>query len=150
MPPLPPIAERFADDALAREYVSLKERVADARERAERLRALADHLLEQACRDEHVLQELAGALGVDDQLRIESLDRELGGRRLQEIAVEVLSRKVAPGATVHYRDWYALLRAAGWRAKGKDPLASFLAQINRMDMVEAVGGRSGRYRLRAA
>jgi hypothetical protein len=144
-----PVAQHLTTEALAHEYVTLKERVADARERAERLQTLAMHLLEQAARDEHVLNELAGALGMDAQLRIESLDRELGGRRLQEIAIEVLSREITPGETVHYRDWYALLRAAGWRARGKDPLASFLAQINRCELVEGVGSRSGRYRLRA-
>ena len=82
--------------------------------------------------------------------RIEQLDRELGGRRLQEIAVSVLAQQIEPGQAVHYRDWYALLCAAGYRARGKDPLASFLAQINRADGVEPVGSRTGRYRLRAA
>jgi hypothetical protein len=32
---------------------------------------------------------------------------------------------------VHYRDWYTLLCAAGFRARGQDPLANFLAQISR-------------------
>jgi hypothetical protein len=81
---------------------------------------------------------------------IEQLDRELGGKRLQEIAIAVLEREIQPGQAVHYRDWYALLCAAGYRARGKDPLASFLAQINRAEQVEPIGERSGRYRLRAA
>lgn len=136
--------------AVAQEYISLKEGIVEARQRADRLRMLADHLDEQAGRDEHTLRELEGALGLAAQLQIEELDRELGGKRLQEIAVAVLARKIQPGQAVHYRDWYALLCAAGYRARGKDPLASFLAQINRADRVEPIGGRSGRYRLRAA
>jgi hypothetical protein len=55
-----------------------------------------------------------------------------------------------PSRSRHDRDWYALLCAAGYRAHGKEPLASFLAQINRAERVEPLGGRSGRYRLRAA
>jgi hypothetical protein len=139
-----------ADIALAEEYLSLKARVGEARERAGRLHRLADHLEQQAARDEHALRELEGALGLAAQLQIEQLDRELGGKRLQEIAVEILEREIQPGQAVYYRDWYALLCAAGYRARGKDPLASFLAQINRAEEVEPVGGRSGKYRLRAA
>ncbi|HMJ94379.1 MAG TPA: hypothetical protein VK486_00905 [Thermoleophilaceae bacterium] len=139
-----------AEMALAQEYLGLKARIGEARERADRLRALAEHLNEQAARDEHALRELEGALGIAAQLQIEQLDPELGGKRLQEIAVEVLARSVQPGQPVHYREWYALLTAAGYRARGKDPVASFLSQINRSEDVEAVGGRSGRYRLRAA
>jgi hypothetical protein len=139
-----------AEIALAHEYLGLKSRILEARERADRLRQLAEHLDEQARRDEHALQELEGVLGLSAQLQIEQLDRELGGKRLQEIAVQVLSREIQPGQAVHYRDWYVLLCAAGYRARGKDPLASFLAQINRSDDVEPLGSRSGRYRLRAA
>ena len=139
-----------ADAALAGEYLDLKSRVLEGRQRADRLRSLAQHLDEQASRDEHALRELEGVLGLSAQLRIESLDRELGGKRLLEIAVEVLSREIEPGQAVHYRDWYALLCAAGYRARGRDPLASFLSQINRSQDIEPVGSRSGRYRLRAA
>jgi len=139
-----------AEMAVAREYLGLRKRIDEARERAERLRALAEHLEEQASQDEHMLRELEGVIGLTAQLQIEQLDHELGGKRLREIAVEVLSREIRPGQAVHYRDWYVLLCAAGYRARGKDPLASFLAQINRAERVEPVGGRSGRYRLRAA
>lgn len=138
-----------AEIAVAQEYLSLKERIEEARTRADRLRTLAEHLDEQVSRDEHMLHELEGTLGLAAQLQIEQLDRELGGKRLQEIAIAVLEREIQPGQAVHYRDWYALLCAAGYRARGKDPLASFLAQINRAEQVEPIGGRSGRYRLRA-
>jgi hypothetical protein len=139
-----------AEVALAQEYLALKRRIDEARGRSDRLRALAVHLDEQATRDEHALRELEGVLGLSAQLQIEQLDHELGGKRLREIAVAVLAKELEPGQAVHYREWYALLCAAGYRARGKDPLASFLAQISRADQVEPVGSRSGRYRLRAA
>jgi hypothetical protein len=139
-----------AEIAVAQEYLDLKRRISEARQRADRLRTLAEHLEQQASQDEHMLVEFEGALGLAAQLQIEQLDHELGGKRLQEIAVAVLVREIQPGQAVHYRDWYALLCAAGYRARGKDPLASFLAQINRAEQIEPVGGRSGRYRLRAA
>lgn len=139
-----------AQIAEAQEYLSLKQRIDEARQRADRLRTLAEHLEQQASQDEHMLIELEGALGMAAQLQIEQLDHELGGKRLQEIAVAVLAREIQPGQAVHYRQWYALLCAAGYRARGKDPLASFLAQINRAESIEPIGGRSGRYRLRAA
>ncbi len=62
--------------------------------------------------------------------------------------MQVLERHVGSGEPVHYRDWYALLRAAGYHVKGKDPLASFLAQISKVEGVEPLGRRSGKYRLR--
>src|SRR4051794_6852270 len=86
-----------ADEELAKEYLRLKERVRDARDRADRLRALADHVEAQAADDERVLGELEGILGLAAQMQIEELDRELGGRRLQEIAVELLARELQPG-----------------------------------------------------
>ena len=139
-----------AEIALAQEYLELKGRVREARERADRLRALAEHLDEQADRDEHALAGVEGVLGIAAQMQIEQLDPALGGKRLREIAVAVLDRELQPGQVVHYRDWYALLCAAGYSVRGKDPLASFLAQINRDERVERIGSRSGTYRLRAA
>ena len=139
-----------AEVEVAREYLTLRSRIAEARERADRLRRLADHVEQQAAADEHILGELEGALGMRAQLQIEELDRALRGRRLAEVAVAVLRREVQPGQAVHYRDWFALLKAAGFAVSGKDPLATFLAQVSRAPEVEAVGERSGRYRLRAA
>lgn len=137
-----------AELALAREYLALKSRLTDVRERADRLRQLADHLDEQVARDEHALRELEGALGMRAQLQIEALDSELRGRRVQEVAVQVLARDLGFGKPVHYKDWYALLRAAGYRVRGKNPVASFLAQVSRADEVEPLGQRSGLYQLK--
>jgi hypothetical protein len=121
-----------------------------ARDRAARLRRLADHVEAQAASDEHILRELEGALGLRAQLQIEQLDRALSGRRVAEVAVAIAKRDLQPGQVIHYREWFALLQAAGFRVAGKDPLASFLANVSRSAEVEAVGKRTGKYRLRAA
>lgn len=139
-----------AEMAVAREYLAIKARVAETRERAGRLRMLADHVDGQAAADEAILQELEGALGMRAQLQIEQLDRVLSGRRLVEVAIAVLKRELEPGQAVHYKEWFALLQAAGFRVNGKDPLAAFLANISRAPEVESAGPRSGQYRLRAA
>jgi len=39
---------------------------------------------------------------------------------------------------------------SGYRILGRDPLATFLTQITRIEKVESVGRRSGLYRLRIA
>jgi hypothetical protein len=135
---------------LASEYLRMKARLTELRERADRLRRLAEHLEGQAEQEEHFLQELEGALGMRAQLQIEQLDLTLSGRRVAEVAVAILERETQAGQAVHYRDWFALLQSAGFKVAGKDPLASFLAQVSRAPDVEAVGDRSGKYRLRVA
>jgi hypothetical protein len=135
-------AERFDE-----EYAALCARIRDQRAQADRLRGLADRIEEQTARDEGLLQEMEEILGLAPQMRFEALDRRLGGRRLREIALAVLKELPDSGREIHYRDWYALLEAAGYGVAGRDPLATFLAQIRRIDIVEPIGGRSGRYQL---
>jgi hypothetical protein len=48
---------------------------------------------------------------------------------------------------VHYREWFELLRSRGHLIAGKEPINTFLAQINRSTKVERVGRRTGRYRI---
>jgi len=132
---------------IERECGDLTAQIVAQRERAERLRTLADRLDQHADRDEHLLGELRAALGLDRQLRIEDLDRRLRGRRLREVALEILTREVGPGTPIHYKQWYALLRAAGFTVGGRDPLATFLIQVQRTSDVVRVGNRSGVYQL---
>lgn len=62
-------------------------------------------------------------------------------------AIDILGRR-ADDEPVHYRTWYEWVRHEGYLVAGKDPLASFLGAVSRLDCVERVGGpRSGRYRL---
>ena len=111
------------------------------------MRELAERVEEQTTRDERLLREMEGILGLTPQMRLEALDRRLGGKRLREIAVNVLEQQPDSGREIHYRDWYVLLERAGYIVSGKDPLATFLSQIRRIEQVSPVGRRSGRYRL---
>jgi hypothetical protein len=133
------------DDALRDECRALAVAIAEGRERAERLQQLADRAREQADRDEHALRELRRSLGLDPQLSMDELDERLRGQRLQEIAVHVLADQHPEGQPVHYREWYALLRAAGYTIGGKDPIATFLASVSRAPHVQAIGRRTGLY-----
>jgi hypothetical protein len=135
--------------ALRREYEQMLVRLARGRERAQRLRELAEQATDQVMADERLVRSLAEVLGVSPQATIHDLGGALRGQRLREVAVEVLKRHVQPGDEVHYREWFELLRSEDVVVAGRDPLATFLAQVSRSDAVEAVGGRSGRYRLRA-
>jgi hypothetical protein len=135
-------------ESLRGEYADMLERLAVSRERAHRLRDLADHAADQVASDERMLRSLAEVLGVSPQATIHDLGGALRGQRLLEIAVDVLARHHSPGEAVHYRDWYELLRRENVTVAGRDPLATFLTQISRSNAVEAVGRRSGRYRLR--
>ena len=85
------------ETALAAEWRSLTQRIEDQRERADRLRALADQVQEQAHRDELLLAELEGLVGLAPELRLETLNQELRGRRLQEVAIEILRSDVDLG-----------------------------------------------------
>lgn len=127
------------------EYRQLARSIAAQRERAERLRALADQATAHAEEQERSLRELAELLGIDPQLRLESLDERLRGQRLQEVAIGVLSEHHPEGEPIHYKQWYALLREAGYAVGGKEPLATFLASLSRSSRVRSLGRRSGLY-----
>lgn len=134
-------------DPIEAEYASLLTRVVEQRERADRLRVLADRLEENAARDEHLLGELSALLGREAQLRLEDVDPRLRGQRLRDVAVAILHREVGPGQPIHYKEWFGLLEAAGHRVGGRDPLATFLAQVHRAAGVESIGQRTGRFQL---
>jgi hypothetical protein len=136
--------------ALKEEHEALVRRIVDLRDRADRLRGMAEQAERTAEQEECYLREIEGLLGIAPQLQLESLNQRLRGQRLQDVAVEILSRDRDQGASIHYREWYELLRAAGYQVAGKDPVANFLAHVTRAPGVERVAPRTGLYRLRAA
>jgi hypothetical protein len=136
-------------EAVLSEYRVVRGRMIEQRAQVERLRALVERLGEQVARDERFLVELESLLGLADQLRIEELDPVLRGERLREVALEVLAEEVGPDREIHYREWFALVQRAGHQIGGRDPLATFLAQVNRAAGVVSIGRRSGLYRLAA-
>jgi hypothetical protein len=145
----PPSTGNELTEAAIAEYRLVRGRIIEQRAQVQRLRALVERLEEQLGRDERFLDELAGVCGLSEQLQIEELDPVLRGERLREVALAVLAEELGPGREIHYRDWFALVQRAGHQIGGRDPLATFLAQVNRADGVVSIGRRSGRYRLAA-
>lgn len=137
-------------DAAIRQRKSLQTSVEQLRAKVEGLRAEADELERKAAADERLLRELEDVLELAPQLRVDLQTEELRGQRLREVAIEILRNELGAGESIHYRDWFRLVRAAGHRVAGKDPMASFLTQVSRADGVEPIGARSGRYQLRLA
>lgn len=148
---MPPRAElhdlvAFSDALLERERCSLIERVAQLEQRVETHRTMLEQLESQLATDQALLREVEELTDRRPQMRLERLDRELRGRRLREVAVDVLRRR-GDGGALHYREWFSLLRADGWEVRGRDPLNTFLTEVGRADGVERVGQRTGLYRL---
>jgi hypothetical protein len=138
-----------SDEILERERRSLIGRVAQLERRVETHRAVLEQLECQLVADQGLLREIEELTDRRPQLRLERLDRELRGRRLREVAVDVLRRRGRDDA-VHYREWFSLVRADGWEIRGRDPLNTFLTEVGRAEGVERVGQRTGMYRLAAA
>jgi hypothetical protein len=136
-------------EALLEQRRLLVMRVGEEQERLEILRQIVIDLEIQLDYDERVLGEIDSVLGRQPQMRLEDANVRLRGRRLEAIALQVLSEERGVGTEVHYREWFELLRERGHLVAGKAPLNTFLAQINRSSSVESVGKRTGRYRLAA-
>lgn len=123
---------------------------AEAQERVEHFERLAVEAREEAKSLADSIRAIEEVAGLAPQLAICDISEELRGERLREVALEVLHRLSASGDPVHYRIWFEALVHAGFRVSGRDPLATFLTQVTRIDNVESVGRRSGLYRLRIA
>lgn len=136
-------------EALLEQRQMLVVRVGEEQQRLEALRRIVGDLEVQLDYDERVLGEIDSVLGRDPQLRLEDANVRLRGRRLEAVALQVLSEERGAGTEVHYREWFEMVRERGHLIAGKTPLNTFLAQINRSPAVESIGGRSGRYRLAA-
>lgn len=136
-----------SDELLHDERGALLESVADLARRAALHRVLLEQLELDLAAQTCLLAEIEELMDLRPQLRLERLDRQLRGRRLQEVAVGILRTRAADRRPVHYREWFAYLRAEGYEVAGRDPLATFLTQISRAEGVERVGVRQGLYRL---
>lgn len=137
-------------DALLGERKSLIARIEQEREQLERLQSIVANLSDRLTHDERMLEDINSVLGKSPQLRLEDANVRLRGQRLEAVAIEVLTEERGAEVEVHYREWFELLRANGHLVAGKEPLNTFLAQINRSDAVERVGRRTGLYRLAQA
>lgn len=136
-----------SDELLRSERGALVERVADLTRRTAVHRELLEQLEVELAAQRRLLREVEELMDLRPQLRLERLDRQLRGQRLQQVAVEVLRSRASDGRPVHYREWFAYLRAEGYEVVGRDPLATFLTHVTRADGVERVGERRGLYRI---
>ena len=136
-----------SNQILGRERDCLRRRVHELRQRAIVHREVLQHLKHQLAQEERPLRETEELSDRSPQLRLERLDRQLKGRRLQEVAVAVLRQKIGGDQAIHYREWFALLRSEGYEISGRDPVNTFLTGIGRAAEVERVGSRTGLYRV---
>ena len=70
----------------------------------------------------------------------------LRGPAIRSAAVRVLLAHPRRPEALHYREWFQLLREAGYAVAGKDPLAVFLTQLSRSPLVRH-GTQGGVYEL---
>jgi hypothetical protein len=145
----PKLSPAFKETA-AQERAALLERYEECRERAEHHQELSAEAAREAERYARTIRDLGELLGIEDQLSITELSDDLRGERLREVAAEVLWRNFHAGDVVHYKQWLECVVAEGYRIGGKNPTATFLTQVARVESVERVGRRSGLYRLTAA
>jgi hypothetical protein len=146
-------AEAMSNDfliAARAERDRLATRLAETQERVEHFKTLAAEAREQAKSLSDSIRAVEEVAGLAPQLAICEISEELRGERLREVALEVLQRLSASGDPVHYRVWFATLVDSGYRISGRDPLATFLTQVTRIDRVQSVGRRSGLYQLKVA
>ena len=128
----------------------LATRLAEVQERAKHFETLASEARDEAKSLADSIHAIEEVVGIAPQLAICEISEELRGERLREVALEVLQRLSVSGDPVHYRIWFDALVQSGYRILGRDPLATFLTQITRIEKVQSVGRRSGLYRLKIA
>jgi hypothetical protein len=126
----------------------LAARLDEAHERIEHFETLAREARDEAQSLASSIRAIEEVAGLAPQMAICELSEELRGERLREVALEVLRDRAGDGDPIHYRAWFEALVESGYRVIGKDPLATFLTHVSRIERVERVGRRSGLYRLR--
>lgn len=144
-----PVSSDFLKAAKA-ERDLLADKLSEAQDRVEHFETLAAEAEEEARSLADRIRAIEEVAGLSPQMAICEISEELRGERLREVAVDVLRQQAATGDPIHYRAWFDALVESGFRVSGRDPLATFLTQITRIDQVESVGRRSGLYRLRIA
>ena len=133
-----------------RRRVAAAARVEELKRESEALHSLATHVDEELRKSTRVLQDAEEMLGLAAQVPFDALHGELRGRRLREVAVELLRDRKGEDAEIHYRELLALLQARGVRVGGKNPAATLLTQLVNAPDVESVRPRSGLYKVKTA
>lgn len=144
----PPLSEPFRKSAF-RERDALIARYERCRAEHEELVARAEAVALEAGRYLTTIRELGELLGTEDQLSITTLTAELRGERLRQVAADIVFKHFQPGTDFHYKEWFDLVVAEGYRVGGKNASATFLTQVARIEGIEKIGRRTGRYRIAA-
>jgi hypothetical protein len=139
-----------AQSVVAEERAAVVERVDELRRQSEALHAVVVEVDAELVGAERLLRQMDEVLGLEPQLPLDVLSEELRGRRLREVAVEILHSRRGVGVVIHYTEWFDLVADAGVTVGGKNPVATFLTQIAKAPGIESVRPRSGLYRLVAA
>ncbi len=72
-----------------------------------------------------LLRSIDEMLGLAPQLSIDSTQGELRGRKVQEIAVDLLRQKRGVDTVIHYKEWFELLGEAGLNVAGRTRSRAF-------------------------
>jgi hypothetical protein len=136
--------------AAARERDIVLRRVSELMQQADRLRGLLEGVEADLAGANRLVCQLDEMLGIARQMPITDPAGVLRGQRIRAVAIQVLKRHRRSRDPLHYREWYDLVVKDGHRVAGKDPVATFLAELSRAPEVERVGRRTGLYRLTAA
>ena len=111
----------LSDELLYRERRVLLEGVADLTRRAALHRLLLEQLELELAAQTRLLSEIEELMDLRPQLRLERLDRQLRGRRLQEVAVEILRSRAAERNRRIMRVFYLnKKRDIGWQLSVTD------------------------------
>lgn len=82
-----------------------------------------------------VLEAVGGEASGNDVAHAAPAPRLLAGSELREMIARVGLRRGAVGRAIHWSDWHAWLREAGYDAAGKKREATFLTQLARSPLV---------------
>ena len=83
-------------EQVRREHPVIVQRVLELREQAQRMHALSDRVDEELEEATRTLRGVEEMLGAAPQLSIDAFSGELRGRRLREIALEILRQRRSP------------------------------------------------------
>ncbi len=136
--------------AAERERGIVLRRVGELTEQADRLSGLLEGVEADLAGANRLVCQLDEMLGIARQIPITDPGGVLRGQRIRAVAIQVLKRHRRSRDTLHYREWYDLVVRDGHRVAGRDPVATFLADLSKAPEVERVGRRTGLYKLTAA
>ena len=132
--------------ALMHQHGELAKSIDQRKEHIEALEEEAETERQQMSLEREAFDVLSQYLGLP---RSDERPNILRGKALVSTAIGILATHSSSDAEpIHYKDWFKLMRGAGFEIGGKDPIATFLTTISSSERVEHHGKRSGLYSVR--